>query len=87
MQRIQREMLRLGKLPMLMVPWLGSSAGQRELERITSLHVQCIEGQPGTAAPGHLVWMEGPPQASLTENFKFPESLQSFECMTKLIFV
>lgn len=31
MQRIQREMLRLEKLPMLMVPWLGSSVGQREL--------------------------------------------------------
>lgn len=45
MQRIQREMLRLEKLPMLIVPWLGSSVGQRELGICTSSALRDSVGQ------------------------------------------
>lgn len=62
MQRSRLEMLMLEKASNAdrALAWFFCRA-----ERIMYLQIKCIEGQPGSVAPGRLVWMEGPSQASL----------------------
>lgn len=62
MQRSRLEMLMLEKTSYAdhALAWFFCRA-----ERIMYLQIKCIEGQSGAVAPGHLMWMEGPSQASL----------------------